>query len=342
MLLVQVAPSTGINSEANMPEAELKNEEYNQFLMDIAEAAQKAKDFGNKARIPESVPLVGGMGAGDLLLGKTPDEVKEWAYGNSPVEVKPMERLPSLKKGRTQQVVDTAFTGLQAGSLVKAAGSAVKKGAYALGEALKPKPFDPARRKLLTLPEEQPHPLALPEPSLTPEEPLTSDGMTRRDFMKAAGAVGAAAVAAPLLKHVPESAVEHVAAPVTERAFEDTLVHTAEDTGANIVEKTGFRGLLGKMMQDHLDPHGEDYVNDLIENAPEHLRGEGMDPMVSFESHMETAMDEVASKFTPKQQALLEKAAAKLDKYPADVKSAMFHENYQEYGGVEGFQAFTK
>jgi hypothetical protein len=170
----------------------------------------------------------------------------------------------------------------------------------------------------------------------THEEPITSDGITRRDFMKAAGAVGAAVAAAPLLKHIPESAVEHVAAPAAERAFEDTLVHTAEETGANVVEKVGFRGLLGKMMNEHVwGSDGEGYIEVNLDDDPLHR---------SFDdvaSHMEKSMDEVASKFTPKQQALLEKAAAKLDKYPIDVRSAMFHEHYPEFVGEEEFQAFT-
>ena len=328
--------------------SELKNEDYNSFLMEIAEAAQKAKDFGNKARIPESVPLVGGMGAGDLLLGKTPDEVKEWAYGNSPVEVKPEERLPSLKHGRKQQVVDTAFTFPMVGGLVKSAASLARGGAHALGEALKPKPFDPAKRRLLTIGTKEPKPVISPspEPVMTTESgsPETG-GMTRREFLKDAAIAGGAVAAAPLLKHLPESVGEHAAervVPVAERAIEDTLIHTAEETGANLAEKAGFRGLLGKVMRSHVFDNF-DQMSQTLDDAPTRYLTEAThyDPTEAFERHMEESLESLERDFTPKQQRILESAFNKLDKYPDDVKSSTFHYGFQELNDYPFFTKFS-
>jgi len=59
---------------------------------------------GGRAGYPGVVPL------GQLLLGRAPEEVEEWSYGNSPFKDKPISGignlLPELQERRIQQVAD--------------------------------------------------------------------------------------------------------------------------------------------------------------------------------------------------------------------------------------------
>lgn len=67
------------------PEQTVEPIKPNRVGMLIASALRKGKDLGNApGRIPESVPLVGGMGVGDLLFGDTPEMTEDWAHGFPP------------------------------------------------------------------------------------------------------------------------------------------------------------------------------------------------------------------------------------------------------------------
>lgn len=57
------------------------------------------RNFGNKV----NVPYLGGMG--DMFLGKSPEEIENWSYGNSPFQSTEMG-LPQIKRERKQSLVD--------------------------------------------------------------------------------------------------------------------------------------------------------------------------------------------------------------------------------------------
>lgn len=99
--------------------AELKASPRNSALGAISDALRKARDFGDRARIP----LID-LGLGELLLGKTPEEINEWAYGNAPLQVVGRgtgSRVPQLKRGRAEQLADTIFAAPMARPLVRVA-----------------------------------------------------------------------------------------------------------------------------------------------------------------------------------------------------------------------------
>jgi hypothetical protein len=77
----------------------------------IADAMIGVRDFADRARVPESVPLLGGQGVGSLFLGRAPEEVNELSYGNSPFQINPYagrtgSYVPEMKRGRGAQVFD--------------------------------------------------------------------------------------------------------------------------------------------------------------------------------------------------------------------------------------------
>jgi hypothetical protein len=51
----------------------------------LADILGGAKGWLNQAQVPQGVPLVGGLGAGDLTMGQAPELVDSMSYGFSPV-----------------------------------------------------------------------------------------------------------------------------------------------------------------------------------------------------------------------------------------------------------------
>lgn len=77
----------------------------------LADALMGARNFADRAKVPDFVPLIGGEGVGSLLVGKAPEEVNEWSYGNSPIQMNPYAGrtasfVPEMKRGRGQQLAD--------------------------------------------------------------------------------------------------------------------------------------------------------------------------------------------------------------------------------------------
>lgn len=63
----------------------LRATERNVLMGVLADALRKGKDGMNApGRLPEGVPLLGGMGAGDLMLGQGPELVDDLSYGQKP------------------------------------------------------------------------------------------------------------------------------------------------------------------------------------------------------------------------------------------------------------------
>lgn len=77
----------------------------------LADALTGMRDFADRARVPDAVPLLGGQGVGSMFLGKAPEEVNELSYGNLPIQINPYagrtaSYVPEMKRGRGQQVAD--------------------------------------------------------------------------------------------------------------------------------------------------------------------------------------------------------------------------------------------
>ena len=155
----------------------------NAALAAVARSLQAAKDFGNRAQIP-----LLDMGAGDLLLGRAPEEVREWSYGNAPMQVAgggTGSLIPQLKPGRAEGLADTAFLGADIAGL----GAIGRAGAGALGRV--------AARQIPTAPSE-----------------------SRRGFLRTVGGLGAAAAAGAVPTPVRRVLTEGTA-PLTRAAAEE-------------------------------------------------------------------------------------------------------------------------
>jgi hypothetical protein len=101
----------------------------NPTLNAVSRILRGARDFGDKAQIPDWVPLIGDQGVGELFLGNSPEEVEQWSYGNSPFTSSKDRSgtgslIPNLKSNRRQSFADAAMLGVDvlpgAGFLAKA------------------------------------------------------------------------------------------------------------------------------------------------------------------------------------------------------------------------------
>ena len=96
--------------------AELKASPRSKKLGALSDLLLRAREYADRAKIPFTE-----MGLGELLIGKTPEEINEWSYGNAPFTVPEMTRVPQLKRGRGEQLLDTMFTGADVAGLTKLA-----------------------------------------------------------------------------------------------------------------------------------------------------------------------------------------------------------------------------
>jgi hypothetical protein len=108
----------------------------NPIMGGVADFVRGVRTLANQYEIKEFVPLLGGMGVGDLLVGKSPEELEQWAYGNSPITMPPSGTggyIPIVKTGRKEQLLDTMFLGMDAVGLGKSAGVAGRAAVKKLG-----------------------------------------------------------------------------------------------------------------------------------------------------------------------------------------------------------------
>ena len=185
----------------------------NAALAAIAQRLRAAKEFGNRAQIP-----VIDMGVGDLLLGRAPEEVQEWSYGNAPMRVVgggTGSLIPQLKTGRAEGLADTAFLGADIAGI----GALGLKGAGALGRM--------AARQI---------------PTAAPSE-------SRRGFLRTVGGLGAAAAASAVPTPVRQ-VLEEGAAPLARAA-----AATAEEVAPMAARRAAVPlwSSLSRMMADHAD-----------------------------------------------------------------------------------------
>jgi hypothetical protein len=101
-----------------MAEAEIKATPVKRdWALKVSEALRKARDFADNARVPDAVPLLGGMGAGEILMGKAPEGFENLAYDM------PLTRGSGWTTQLKPETLDMAFLGmdaLSAGQLAKA------------------------------------------------------------------------------------------------------------------------------------------------------------------------------------------------------------------------------
>jgi len=139
-VMLAAGPS-GTASDAGQGMGEIKPIPRNAVVGGIASFVRDVRDMANQYEIKDWVPLLGSMGVGDLLLGKSPEEIENWAYGNSPFAMPPSGTggyVPIVKTGRKEGLADVLSLGIDAAPIGKAL-SVGGKVATKTGKALAPK-----------------------------------------------------------------------------------------------------------------------------------------------------------------------------------------------------------
>ncbi len=86
--------------------AEMRAIPKNETLGAVADFVGRVREMANQYEIKDWVPLLGGLGVGDLLVGKSPEEIENWAYGNLPATMPPPGTggyVPVMKKPVQEQ-----------------------------------------------------------------------------------------------------------------------------------------------------------------------------------------------------------------------------------------------
>jgi hypothetical protein len=110
--------------------SEIKASPRNKYVGALSDVLRSARDTGDKV----DIPILGGLGS--LFLGKSPEEIDEWSYGNAPMQMTPQGvRLPQMKRGRGAQVADTVFAAVDLPALRAATSAAGRPLAKALGNS---------------------------------------------------------------------------------------------------------------------------------------------------------------------------------------------------------------
>ena len=95
---------TGRYAKGGSVENKMQAIPQNENLAALAEALSQGRDIANKV----DIPYLGGVG--DFLVGKTPEEIENWSYGNAPMQIPEMSNLPQFKEGRGESFADAATT----------------------------------------------------------------------------------------------------------------------------------------------------------------------------------------------------------------------------------------
>jgi hypothetical protein len=138
-MMLAAGPS-GTVSDASRGYGEIKPIPRNAVVGGVANFVKSVRDMANQYEVKDWVPLLGSLGVGDLLLGKSPEEIENWAYGNSPITMPPSGTggyVPIVKTGRKEGLADVAMLGIDVAPIGKGLGTAAKVGLRA-GKALTP------------------------------------------------------------------------------------------------------------------------------------------------------------------------------------------------------------
>lgn len=95
----------------------------------VSNALRSARDFANKASIPDAVPLIGGEPVGDFLLGQTPEGFDRVSYGE------PMTTGRGWTTKLRPEAVDMVFTGMDVAPVANGVTKLLRKGADAASTA---------------------------------------------------------------------------------------------------------------------------------------------------------------------------------------------------------------
>lgn len=108
--------------------SEARNQPRNGALGAVSDALKSTRDVLNYWVLHKDIPWLGGHGIGDFTIGKMPEELNDWSYGNAPFKMPEQGYIPFVKPGRKGQLFDTIVGADILGGLTRAGGRAVGKG----------------------------------------------------------------------------------------------------------------------------------------------------------------------------------------------------------------------
>jgi len=194
-------------TDVSAPVAEIKPIPRNPRIGAVADFVKGVRELADQYEVKDWVPLIGGMGVGELLIGKAPEEIENWAYGNAPMRINPYAGrtasfVPETKPGRQQSLGDTVMLGVDvapiAGAVAKPAVKASKAAINAtkdlpvglsiknVGPSLQEMAIVPVKigKREIKIPADQAAVLSKAVKNLTPAEQAKFKSNTARTFVE--------------------------------------------------------------------------------------------------------------------------------------------------------------
>lgn len=256
---------------------ELKASPRNSLLGLFSDTLRPVRDFGDKAHIPDWVPLLGGSGIGELLMGKSPELLDDLSYNLS----------SGIRGGNAATGgLGTLTLDKRSADLGMTAADVAGLSAFALRKALKNSLTDTVKesRRQFMFGKNEGLGKATPESLVDTSKPI-ADGIDavssipvdRRTFLKGAAAAGAAASIPTMLRkfgkeggETAAKAAEHTVDNIATNApkykynslkeYLDDVTDYSHDVG----HERAYESMMESGYNNH--PGADRYMDDFIDN----------------------------------------------------------------------------
>lgn len=205
----------------------------------LADILASVKGFGDKAHVPDFVPLIGGTGLGELLMGKSPELADDMSYSPS-AGIRGGNRATG---GLGTYTLDkrSADLGMTLADIVGLTAGTAKLGKMGLNKLADKSGFDATRRAFLegkAAGAGKPTNEAVVDAAsaaLSPLDEILHTQVTRRNVLKGAAAAGGLAATPTLLRNFVKDA-EHVAPKAVEHVADNVVVNGAKHKFNSLAE----------------------------------------------------------------------------------------------------------
>lgn len=205
----------------------------------LADILKSVKGFGDKASVPNFVPLIGGTGLGELLMGKSPELMDDMSY-NLSSGIRGGNRATG---GLGTYTLDkrSADLGMTLADMVGLGYGTTKLAGKGLRTLVDKSGFDATRRAFM-----EGRGIGLGKPTnetvvdaassvLSPVDEILQTPVSRRNVLKGAAAAGGLAATPVLLRNFVRDA-EHVAPKAAAHVADNTAVSTVKHKYNSLAE----------------------------------------------------------------------------------------------------------
>lgn len=265
----------------------------------LADMLSSVKGFGDKATVPDFVPLIGGTGLGELLMGKSPELVDDMSYSPSAG----IRGSNAATGGLGTLTLDKRFVdlGMTLADVLGLGKLGIKIAGKGLSKLADKSGFDATRRAFI-----EGQGIGLNKPNnetavnaassvLSPLDEILHTQVTRRNVLKGAAAVGGLAATPALLRNFVKDA-EHVVPKVADNVAANGVKHRYD----NLVDYLTDVEHYSAVTHDYPDKSFNDIVSEVLQGDEQLYESMKAKQAVGFD---QKHTNDVLNSFSPKAKA---------------------------------------